>query len=86
MFGGLLENRKLQLADINYLAIQVRSPRLLRESTQLAQYWRCDRKSANLPNIIPRQYSGYTVNNLCAAACDFIFACNNTSPLLYTCS
>ena len=39
MFGGLLEKgRKLQLADIN-LAVTVRSPRLLHESTQLAQYW-----------------------------------------------
>ena len=34
----------------------VRSPRLLRESTRLAQYWRCDKKSVNPPNIIPRQY------------------------------
>ena len=39
MFGGLLEKeRKLQLADIN-LAITVRSPRLLRESTRLVHYW-----------------------------------------------
>ena len=38
MFGGLLgKGRKLLLADIN-LAVTVRSPRLLRESTQLAQY------------------------------------------------
>ena len=40
MFGGLLERgRKLQLADIN-LAVTVQSPRLLRESMRLAQYWR----------------------------------------------
>ena len=38
--GGLLEKgRKLQLAEIN-LAVTVRSPRLLRESMRLAQYWR----------------------------------------------
>ena len=40
MFGGLLEKgRKLQLADIN-LGVTAQLPRLLRESTQLAQYWR----------------------------------------------
>ena len=38
MFGGLLENgRKLQLVDLN-LVVMVRSPCLLQESTQLAQY------------------------------------------------
>ena len=56
MFGGLLEKgKKLELADIN-LVVTGRSPRLLWESTLLVQYWRCDRKSANPPNIIPRQY------------------------------
>ena len=38
IFGGLLEKgKKLQLADIN-LTVTVRSPRLLWESTWLAQY------------------------------------------------
>ena len=56
MFGGLLEKgRKLHLVDIN-LPVTVRSPCLLRESTRLVQYWRGDKKSANPPNIIPRQY------------------------------
>ena len=96
MFGGLLEKRKKsQLADIN-LAVTVRLPRLLRESTRLVQYWRCDKESANPPNIIPRQYFRLYGSN-CSAAwvlqlwgicwkySDLWNVCNIQDTLIQTC-
>ena len=50
IFGGLL--RKLQLADINLAVTYIATP----SPGGGADYWRCDKKSANPPNIIPHQY------------------------------
>ena len=59
MFGGWL-GKGIKLLGFN-LAVTSSQGTPSLESMWLVQYWRilywrCDRKSANPPNIIPRQY------------------------------
>ena len=56
----------------------VQSPCLHRESTRLAQYWRCDKKSANLPNIIPPNIS---IEHLLYAYYVFVFQAGHPGRL-----